>query len=69
MNPANYREALIETSEDEAEGADILLVGYAFLHLSDCKSLLRFTALLTFGDICAAGETWFTLFGYYTASP
>lgn len=26
MNPANYREALIETHEDEAEGADILLV-------------------------------------------
>ena len=27
MNPANYREALIETQEDESEGADILLVG------------------------------------------
>ena len=26
MNPANYREALIETAADEAEGADILLV-------------------------------------------
>jgi delta-aminolevulinic acid dehydratase/porphobilinogen synthase len=26
MNPANYREALIETGADEAEGADILLV-------------------------------------------
>ena len=26
MNPANYREALIETEADEAEGADILLV-------------------------------------------
>jgi len=26
MNPANYREALIEAREDEAEGADILLV-------------------------------------------
>lgn len=26
MNPANYREALIETTADEAEGADILLV-------------------------------------------
>ncbi|KAF4347159.1 hypothetical protein F8388_014352 [Cannabis sativa] len=26
MNPANYREALVETREDEAEGADILLV-------------------------------------------
>jgi delta-aminolevulinic acid dehydratase/porphobilinogen synthase len=26
MNPANYREALLETAADEAEGADILLV-------------------------------------------
>lgn len=26
MNPANYREALVETHEDESEGADILLV-------------------------------------------
>jgi delta-aminolevulinic acid dehydratase/porphobilinogen synthase len=28
MNPANYREALIETEADEAEGADILLVNF-----------------------------------------
>jgi porphobilinogen synthase len=27
MNPANYREALVEAREDESEGADILLVG------------------------------------------
>lgn len=27
MNPANFREALIEAHEDESEGADILLVG------------------------------------------
>ena len=26
MNPANYREAVIEAGEDESEGADILLV-------------------------------------------
>jgi delta-aminolevulinic acid dehydratase/porphobilinogen synthase len=26
MNHANYREALLETAADEAEGADILLV-------------------------------------------
>ncbi|CAK9142930.1 unnamed protein product [Ilex paraguariensis] len=26
MNPANYREALVEVHEDESEGADILLV-------------------------------------------
>lgn len=31
MNPANYREALIEAGEDEAEGADILLVGIALV--------------------------------------
>lgn len=30
MNPANYREALIEAREDESEGADILLVSIAF---------------------------------------
>lgn len=28
MNPANYREALIETRLDEAEGADILMVKF-----------------------------------------
>ena len=28
MNPANYREALIETRLDEAEGADILMVNF-----------------------------------------
>lgn len=31
MNPANYREALVEAREDEAEGADILLVSFSFL--------------------------------------
>ena len=30
MNPANYREALVEAHEDESEGADILLVSIAF---------------------------------------
>lgn len=30
MNPGNYREALIETREDESEGADILLVSILF---------------------------------------
>lgn len=29
MNPANYREALVEAQADEAEGADILLVSIA----------------------------------------
>lgn len=31
MNPANYREALVEAHEDEAEGADILLVSTTLL--------------------------------------
>ncbi|KAH7575976.1 hypothetical protein JRO89_XS02G0266700 [Xanthoceras sorbifolium] len=31
MNPANYREALVEAREDESEGADILLVGIAVI--------------------------------------
>lgn len=35
MNPGNYREALIETREDESEGADILLVSILF-KLFDC---------------------------------
>lgn len=30
MNPANYREALVELQADESEGADILLVSFAF---------------------------------------
>lgn len=34
MNPANYREALIETRADESEGADILLVSIFVLYLS-----------------------------------
>lgn len=29
MNPANYREALVEAQADESEGADILLVSIA----------------------------------------
>ena len=31
MNPANYREALVETEADEAEGADLLLVKSLFV--------------------------------------
>ena len=34
MNPANYREALIETAADEAEGADILLVMLLLLYIN-----------------------------------
>lgn len=29
MNPANFREAVVEARADESEGADILLVGIA----------------------------------------
>lgn len=36
MNPANYREALIEAREDEAEGADILLVRDHTLEVKTC---------------------------------
>lgn len=38
MNPANYREALIETREDEAEGADILLVSMTMALMPDFYS-------------------------------
>lgn len=34
MNPANYREALIETRLDEAEGADILMVKFLLILLN-----------------------------------
>ncbi|KAI4320536.1 hypothetical protein MLD38_034005 [Melastoma candidum] len=40
MNPANYREAVVETREDEAEGADILLVKPGLPYL-DMIRLLR----------------------------
>jgi porphobilinogen synthase len=40
MNPANYREALIETRADEAEGADIIMVKPAMPYL-DVIRLLR----------------------------
>ncbi|KAF3446995.1 hypothetical protein FNV43_RR12175 [Rhamnella rubrinervis] len=36
MNPANFREALVEAHEDESEGADILLVGETW------SSILRY---------------------------
>lgn len=66
MNPTNYREALIETSEDEAEGADILLVGTWYGFSSDCMDCPLHEA--DFLIICAIGETWFTILGYYKAS-
>ncbi|KAI8032815.1 hypothetical protein LOK49_LG01G01003 [Camellia lanceoleosa] len=40
MNPANYREALVEAHEDKSEGADILLVKPGLPYL-DIIRLLR----------------------------
>ncbi|CAN1268878.1 Delta-aminolevulinic acid dehydratase 1, chloroplastic [Linum perenne] len=39
MNPANYREALIEVNEDESEGADILLVKPGLPYLDIIRQL------------------------------
>ncbi|CAK9142932.1 unnamed protein product [Ilex paraguariensis] len=53
MNPANYREALVEVHEDESEGADILLVGITFqVNLITClvvepSILLKFTLIVS----------------------
>lgn len=40
MNPANYREALIEARADESEGADILLVGVSCFIISITLNLM-----------------------------
>lgn len=40
MNPANYREALVEVREDESEGADILLVSIdlqLWMHMQEAE--------------------------------
>lgn len=62
MNPANYREALIETREDEAEGADILLVSMtiALMSTSTLHVLMILPLLL--------GQARSTLPRHYTAS-
>jgi delta-aminolevulinic acid dehydratase/porphobilinogen synthase len=41
MNHANYREALIETAADEAEGADILLVMFLLYITVTCYKISR----------------------------
>ena len=43
MNPGNYREALIETSADESEGADILMVRqpYVMMQHQSTQEALR----------------------------
>lgn len=46
MNPANYREALVETQEDEYEGADILLVGIPF------SFVFFFSLIICGGSFC-----------------
>ncbi|XP_042040653.1 delta-aminolevulinic acid dehydratase 1, chloroplastic-like isoform X1 [Salvia splendens] len=55
MNPANYREALIETHEDEAEGADILLVKPGLPYL-DIIRLLRDNSSLPVAAYQVSGE-------------
>ncbi|KAG6388665.1 hypothetical protein SASPL_150097 [Salvia splendens] len=55
MNPANYREALIETRDDEAEGADILLVKPGLPYL-DIIRLLRDNSSLPVAAYQVSGE-------------
>ncbi|KAK9107201.1 hypothetical protein Syun_023212 [Stephania yunnanensis] len=55
MNPANYREALIETQADEAEGADILLVKPGLPYL-DVVRLLRDNSSLPIAAYQVSGE-------------
>lgn len=55
MNPANYREALVETEADEAEGADILLVKPALPYL-DIVRLLRDNSTLPIAAYQVSGE-------------
>ncbi|KAM0891660.1 hypothetical protein ACQ4PT_026236 [Festuca glaucescens] len=55
MNPANYREALIETASDEAEGADILLVKPGLPYL-DIIRLLRYNSALPIAAYQVSGE-------------
>ncbi|XP_050233659.1 delta-aminolevulinic acid dehydratase, chloroplastic-like [Mercurialis annua] len=55
MNPANYREALIEAHEDESEGADILLVKPGLPYL-DIIRLLRDKSPLPIAAYQVSGE-------------
>ncbi|KAJ4783068.1 Delta-aminolevulinic acid dehydratase [Rhynchospora pubera] len=55
MNPANYREALIEAQADEAEGADILLVKPG-LPYTDVIRLLRDNSALPIAAYQVSGE-------------
>ncbi|KAF6161851.1 hypothetical protein GIB67_026653, partial [Kingdonia uniflora] len=55
MNPANYREALVELRADEAEGADILLVKPGLPYL-DVVRLLRDNSPLPIAAYQVSGE-------------
>lgn len=55
MNPANYREALLEMSTDEEEGADILMVKPAMPYL-DVIRLLRDSSSLPIAAYQVSGE-------------
>uniref|UniRef100_M4F785 porphobilinogen synthase n=1 Tax=Brassica campestris TaxID=3711 RepID=M4F785_BRACM len=55
INPANSREALVEAREDEAEGADILMVKPALPSL-DIIRLLKDQTLLPIGACQVSGE-------------
>ncbi|XP_043715835.1 delta-aminolevulinic acid dehydratase, chloroplastic-like [Telopea speciosissima] len=55
MNPANYREALVEARADEAEGADILLVKPGLPYL-DIIRLLRDNSSLPIAAYQVSGE-------------
>ncbi|KAI3911349.1 hypothetical protein MKW98_010236 [Papaver atlanticum] len=55
MNPANYREALVEARADEAEGADILLVKPGLPYL-DIVRLLRDSSPLPIAAYQVSGE-------------
>lgn len=55
MNPANYREALVEAREDESEGADILLVKPGLPYL-DIIHLLRESSPLPIAAYQVSGE-------------
>ncbi|KAL6217104.1 hypothetical protein ACLB2K_010321 [Fragaria x ananassa] len=55
MNPANYREAVIEAGEDESEGADILLVKPGLPYL-DIIRLLRDSSSLPIAAYQVSGE-------------
>lgn len=55
MNPANYREALVEAREDESEGADILLVKPGLPYL-DIVRLLHDNSSLPIAAYQVSGE-------------